>query len=312
MEILSWTIQLAFVPLMSPLFIGVVRKIKALMQNRQGAGIFQPYRDLRKLFCKDEIISKDASWIFLFAPYLIFSITLIIGAIIPIFTLFFGSIIPSDFLALIYLLALSTFWLALSGIDVGSAFGGFGSSREMTLSAIAEGGLIFSVFSLSILSRTTNLFGISSFIMSLGFSNFAIVIALAFFAFLIALLAENSRFPFDNPATHLELTMVHEAMILEYSGKRLALMEWAAANKFLIFALLAANLFFPLGITSSLGIISILSALGIIIAKILILCAFVGILESTIAKYRFFRLPDLLFTSFVISAIVIELIIQIK
>jgi formate hydrogenlyase subunit 4 len=312
MEILFWTIQLTFVPLASPLFVGVIGKIKALMQNRQGASIFQPYRNLRKLFCKDEIISKDASWIFRFAPYLIFATTLIIGATIPLISLFFSNVIPSDFLTLIYLLALGTFWLALSGIDVGSAFGGFGSSREMTLAALAEGGMIFSFLSLAILSHTTNLFGISSFILSLGFSRFAIIIGLAFFAFIIALLAENSRFPFDNPSTHLELTMVHEAMILEYSGKRLALMEWAAANKFLIFASLAANLFFPWGIASSLAIISILFALGILIIKILILCAFVGILESTIAKYRFFRLPDLLFTSFIISAIAIELIIQIK
>jgi len=309
MSIIIWTIQLIIIPAMSPLFVGVIRKIKAKMQNRQGASIFQPYKDLRKLFNKDEVISSDASWIFRQAPYIIFGATLVVGAIIPVFSAYVANNYLSDFLVVVYLLALGTFFLALSGIDVGSAFGGFGSSREMTVAALAEGGLIFSLLALAIASHSSNLFQISASISALSPAQFVPVL-LAFSGFFLALLAENGRFPFDNPATHLELTMIHEAMILEYSGKRLALIEWAAANKLLIFMALASNLFFPWGMASSLGAGAILIALLIFIAKVLIICFGIAFLESTIAKLRFFRLPDLLFTSFILSVIAIGLLIS--
>lgn len=308
MSIIIWIIQLLLIPVVSPLCIGIVRKIKAKFQNRVGASIFQPYRDLRKLFGKDEVISKDASWIFRFAPYVIFSVTLVLGASIPIFTVIFSGNLLSDFLVVIYLIALGTFFLALAGIDVGSAFGGFGSSREMTVAALTEGGLMFSFLALAFLAHSTNLFKIASNISSLSLFSLAPLI-IAFSAFIIAMLAETARFPFDNPATHLELTMIHEAMILEYSGKRLALIEWAAANKFLIFMALGANLFFPWGMALSPNWISISFALLLFFVKILVLCLFVAVLESSIAKFRFFRLPDLLFSSFVLSVIAITLII---
>jgi formate hydrogenlyase subunit 4 len=308
MTVIIWIIQLLLVPAISPLCIGIVRKIKARFQNRVGASIFQPYRDLRKLLGKDEVISEDASWIFKFAPYLIFSVTLILGASIPLFTSVFSDNLLSDLLVIIYLIALSTFFLALAGMDVGSAFGGFGSSREMTVSALTEGGLMFSLLALAFLTHSTNLFVIAGNISSLSFSSFAPII-LAFGAFIIALLAETARFPFDNPATHLELTMIHEAMILEYSGKRLALMEWAAANKFLIFLALGANLFFPWGMSSSADLSDISLAMVLFFIKVLAFCLFVAVLESSIAKFRFFRLPDLLFTSFILSVIAISLII---
>ncbi|MDO8509695.1 MAG: NADH-quinone oxidoreductase subunit H, partial [bacterium] len=229
-SIFIWTIQLVLVPAISPLFIGIVRKIKARLQNRVGASIIQPYFDLRKLFNKNEVISEDASWIFRFAPYLIFAVTLIVGASIPLFTTILANTFLSDFLVIVYLIALSTFFLALAGIDVGSAFGGFGSSREMTVAALTEGGLIFSLLAVALAVHSTNLFTMAAAVSGLSLASIAPIL-LAFFAFLIALLAETARFPFDNPATHLELTMIHEAMILEYSGKRLALIEWAAANK---------------------------------------------------------------------------------
>lgn len=296
------------VPVLSPLFVGVVRKIKARMQNRIGASIFKPYRDLIKLFQKDEVISEDASWIFKFAPYIIFSVTIIIGASIPIFSTVFSNNLLSDFLVIIYLIALSTFFLALAGMDVGSAFGGFGSSREMTLAALAEGGFIFSILALSFLAHSTNLFSIAGAVSALSLSYFTPVI-LAFIAFVIVMLSETAHFPFDNPTTHLELTMVHEAMILEYSGKRLALIEWAAANKFLIFLTLGANLFFPWGMASKMSFLAIVSALGMFLIKILLLAFFVAMLDSSIAKFRFFRLPDLLFVSFILSVIAIVLIL---
>lgn len=300
--------QIILVPVVSPLCIGIVKKIKAKFQNRTGASIFQPYKDLWKLFHKDEVISKDASWIFKFAPYLIFSVTIILGASIPLFSTIFSNNLLSDLLVVIYLIALLTFFLALAGIDAGSAFGGFGSSREMTVAALTEGGLIFSMLALAFSANSTNLFTIVSTISSLHFFSFAPII-LAFGAFMITMLAETARFPFDNPATHLELTMIHEAMILEYSGKRLALIEWAAANKFFIFLALGANLFFPWGMSLSANLADVPLALVLFFAKILILSTFVAILESSIAKFRFFRLPDLLFTSFILSVIAICLII---
>ncbi len=308
MTIIIWIIQLTLVPAISPLCIGIVRKIKAKLQNRVGASIFQPYRDLRKLLGKDEVISEDASWIFKFAPYLIFSVTLMLGANIPLFTSVFSANLLSDLLVIIYLIALGTFFIALAGIDVGSAFGGFGSSREMTVSALTEGGLMFSLLALAFLTHSTNLFVIAGNISSLSFFSFAPIV-LALGAFIIALLAETARFPFDNPATHLELTMIHEAMILEYSGKRLALMEWAAANKFLIFLALGANLFFPWGMSSSANLTDVSLAIVLFFIKVLAFCLFIAMLESSIAKFRFFRLPDLLFTSFILSVIAISLII---
>lgn len=307
MAIIFWIIQIIFVPVFAPLCIGIVRKIKAKFQNKVGADIFQPYRDLWKLFHKDEVISEDASWIFRFSPYFIFSITLVLGASIPIITAVFSSTVLGDLLTIVYLIALGTFFLALAGLDTGSSFGGFGSSREMTVAALTEGGLIFSLLAVGFFVHSTNAFIIADTLASA--SNFSIPIFLAFGAFIVAMLAETARFPFDNPATHLELTMIHEAMILEYSGKRLALMEWAAANKFLVFLILGVNIFFPWGLTSSQDIAGVFLAIGILLLRIFVLCIFVAILESTIAKFRFFRLPDLLFTSFVLSIISIGLIL---
>ncbi|MDO8577428.1 MAG: NADH-quinone oxidoreductase subunit H [Candidatus Wildermuthbacteria bacterium] len=308
MSFLFWTIQLLCIPVLSPLMIGVVRKMKARMQNRTGASIVQPYRDLWKLFNKDEVMSEDASWVFRFAPYIVFAATLVVGASIPLFFLMPGGNIMSDMLVIIYILALGTFFLALSGLDTGSGFGGFGASREMTVAALAEGGMIFSLFVLAFAAGSTNLFSIVQSIATLPLVAFVPII-IAFVAFVIALLAETSRFPFDNPETHLELTMIHEAVIFEYSGKRLALMEWASWSKFLIFLALGANLFFPWGVAVSFSMGSIALALCFFFGKVLLLGTFVSVLESSIAKLRFFRLPDLLFTSFILSIIALSLLI---
>jgi formate hydrogenlyase subunit 4 len=300
-------LQITLIPALSPLGIGLIKKIKAKLQNRRGAGVFQPYKDLWKLFHKDEVISADASWIFYYAPFIVFAVMLFIGASIPIFASFSLNAISSDMLVIVYTLAIGTFFLALAGMDTGSAFGGFGSSREMTLSALAEGGLLFSLLTLALIGQTTNLFGISATISS-HYSQSLLPILLAFSGFFIALLSETTRFPFDNPATHLELTMIHEAMIVEYSGKRLALMEWASASKLLIFASLAANLFFPWGMARNAGIGALLVGFAAYIGKMVVFYSIIAIIESTIAKYRFFRLPDLLMVSFILNVIAIGLI----
>ncbi|QQS61335.1 MAG: NADH-quinone oxidoreductase subunit H [Candidatus Moraniibacteriota bacterium] len=307
MTIFIWIIQILFVPLVSPLCVGIIRKIKAILQNRRGASIFQPYRDLWKLLHKDEVISTDASWIFCYAPFIIFTATLVVGMSIPLFGSFFENKLTGDILIIIYTLAIGTFFLALSGMDTGSAFGGFGSSREMTLSALAEGGFVFSLLVIAIISGTTDVFAISSSDIFAQGKDFLSVF-FVFSGFFIILLAETSRFPFDNPATHLELTMVHEAMILEYSGKRLALMEWASSNKLLIFFALGANLFFPVGLAQSAEISAIAIGIIVFMIKIGIFCFFIALIESSMAKFRFFRLPDLLLTSFILNVVALGLI----
>ncbi len=313
MEIFIFLLQFLIVPALAPLFVGTIRKMKAYFQNRVGASILQPYRDLWKLFHKDEVISGDASWVFRFAPFLIFGVTLCIGASVPVLStvapsVFDGTFLSvsflagGDFITLIYLFALTTFFLALAGMDIGSGFGGFGSSREMTMGALAEGGLFFSLLVASVVAQTGNVMTMVQSLQLAPFQSF-IPLSIAFIAFFIALLAENSRFPVDNQATHLELTMIHEAMILEYSGKRLALIEWASWSKLVIFIALGANIFFPWGVaTSFLPAILGVSAF-VFVGKAICFLFVIACIESTMAKFRIFRVPDLLFTSFVLSAI---------
>jgi formate hydrogenlyase subunit 4 len=319
MDILFLTLQIAAVPALSPLLIGIIRRVKARLQGRVGADLFQPYRDLRKLFSKDEVISADASWITRFAPYLIFAITLLLGATVPLVTTV-APMIPGhpelaltgtgDFLVIVYLFALMTFFLALAGMDAGSGFGGFGSSREMMVSALAEAGLIFSLLPASFLAGTGHILDMVAQLSNVPVAA-AFPLFVAFLAFVIALLAENARFPVDNPSTHLELTMIHEAMLLEYSGKRLALMEWASANKLMIFIALGANVFFPWGVAFEFSTLqALLIPILIFAAKALVLLVGIALIESLMAKFRIFRVPDLLFTSFILGMIAVVLTVS--
>lgn len=307
MTIFVWIIQFIFVPALAPLFVGVIRKFKARLQGRNGASIIQPYFDLFKLFKKDEAISKDASWIFRVAPYIVFAVTLVVSASIPLFTLATDTILNSDILLIVYTLAIGTFFLALAGLDTGSSFGGFGSSREMTMSALAEAGFIFSLLTMAIIAGSANLFDIAGNV-GLAYDNASLSLILSFSAFFIVLLAETSRFPFDNPATHLELTMIHEAMIIEYSGKRLAFMEWASANKLFLFVILAVNLFFPWGLMDTLEATALTMAVAVLLAKVLVLAGVIAVIETVMSKYRFFRLPDLLITAFILNVVAISLL----
>lgn len=302
MNILYLIIQIISVPLLAPLVKGIIQKMKARLQNRQGAPVTQPYSDLIKTFGKREVISEDASWIFKYSPYLIFTISVIIPLGIPIFASVNNFPYMSDFLVIIYMIALMTFFLALSGIDVGSAFGGFGSSREMTLSAVTEGAFVFSLLAPSLLAKTNNLNQIVEVLKFMPISQ-VFPLIFAFIAFLTVLLSETKRYPFDNPSTHLELTMIHEAMILEYSGKRLALLEWASYNKLLLFIILGLNIFFPWTVATAFTFNAIIvSVLGLIL-KIAGVAFVITFIESFIAKYRYFRLPDVLLTAFVLSVI---------
>jgi formate hydrogenlyase subunit 4 len=292
------------IPLLSPAAIGIIRKIKARIQNRTGADILQPYRDIFKLFKKDEVISEDASWIFTFSPYFVFATTLVLAAGVPLIHSSIAWLPAGDILVFVYLLAAGTFFLALSGIDTGGGFGGFGASREMMIAALVEGGLILSLAAVALMAETTNLSGIMT-TLSLIPDAHLLPLALAGVAFFIALLAEDARYPVDNPATHLELTMVHEAMILEHSGKGLALMEWAAANKFLIFIAVFVNVFQPFGLAESLSLLALFIAAVIFFAKVFVALFVIAFIESAMSKFRIFRVPDFLFTSYILSVIAI-------
>lgn len=295
-------LNIILAPLLGPLCIGIIRKGKAFMQNRRGASVWQPYRDIAKLMHKDEVMAHEASWIFRSAPYIVFSATLAAAVVIPVISIVGTWWFVGDIFMVVYLLALGTFFLALAGLDIGTAFGGTGSSREMTMAALAEGGMMAVVLAVATVAHSTDVAAMTTILSGSSLLTIAPLL-LAFAAFFIVLLCENARYPFDNPATHLELTMIHEAMLLEYSGKRLALMEWAAAMKLFVFIALAINLFFPWGIATTTDISALLIGVLVFAIKALLLLFAIIFVESWMPKLRFFRLPDLLFTAIVMAAI---------
>jgi formate hydrogenlyase subunit 4 len=272
---------------LGPLLVGWVRKVKAVLQNRRGAPVLQPYRDLRKLLMKEARVAHTASPLFRAAPYIVFSATVpLVAASLPTAAI-------ADIIALVGLLALARFFLALAGMDVGTAFGGMGASREMLVSALAEPAMLMAVFTLAMTAHSTNLASVvdyhltttvvlrPSFLFALG-------------GLILVAIAETGRIPVDNPATHLELTMIHEAMLLEYSGRHLALMEWAAQIKLVLYGALIANVFFPWGIAASLAPAALGLGLVAIVGKLLILGAALAIGETVLAKMRLFRAPAFL------------------
>lgn len=287
--------------LLAPGLAGFIRWFKARLQGRRGAPPWQPYYDLRKLFGKEAVISNNASWLFRFAPYLIFATTLAVTMLVPLIAAPLPFDAAGDLLAVVYLLLLGTFFLALAGLDPGTPFGGMGASREMTVAAIAEPTIALAIFGLAIGAGSTNL----GRIVAQTLANPGAVInpghLLGFAALFIVTLAETGRMPVDNPSTHLELTMIHEAMILEYSGRYLALIEWAASLKLLIFFSLLANLFLPWGVATTLAPGALAIALIALIAKLALLGLLVAILETRLAKLRLFRVPELLGVSFVLA-----------
>ena len=293
--------QIALVLLLSPLITGLIRTWKARLQTRRGPGILQPYRDLHKLLQKGMVIPDTASWLFAATPYVLFATTLLAGLLIPTISAqaplsWFGGV-----LALVYLLALGRFFLALGGLDTGSSFGGLGSSREMTISAIAEPALMLAVFTVAIGAGSTNLSSVAQAGLGQSWHFLAPSQMLAFAALFIVLIAETGRIPVDNPATHLELTMIHEAMILEYSGPYLALIEWSAAMKQLVLMTLLVNVFFPFGLSASWWQAGALLSLVLFGVKLLVLAAVIVLVETSNAKLRIFRVPELLAVAFVLS-----------
>jgi len=295
--------QAALVLLLSPLVTGFNRFLKARVQLRRGPGVLQPYRDIFKLLRKGMVIPETASWIFTVTPYLLFVTTLLASLLIPMVSALAPLSLFGGVLAVVYLLALGRFFTALSGLDTGSSFGGLGSSREMTISAIAEPALMLAVFTVAIGAGSTNLSTVALSALGQSWRFLAPSQMLAFAALFIVLIAETGRIPVDNPSTHLELTMIHEAMILEYSGPYLALIEWSAAMKQLVLMMLMVNVFFPFGLSEDWSPLAVLISLAWFLLKLLLLSLAVAIVEVSNAKMRLFRVPELLAVAFVLSAL---------
>jgi formate hydrogenlyase subunit 4 len=302
-ELFPTVLQTLLLLLLAPLVSGCIKNWKAKLQNRCGPRIWQPYFDIIKFLRKDMVISEHASWVFSFAPYVVLLTPLLVGLMIPMLNAQAPLSLFGGALAVVGLLALGRFFLALGGLDPGSAFGGMGSSREMTISAIAEPALMLAIFTVAITAGSTDLSQIVQATQQPTWKLLNPTHVMAFAALFIVLLAETGRIPVDNPATHLELTMIHEAMILEYSGRYLAFMEWGASIKQLVLMTLLVNIFFPLGIATG----TTLGALGVSLvaytAKLLVLSAAVVLVETTNAKLRLFRVPDLLSAAFVLATL---------
>jgi len=299
-DVILAVIQVLVVTAGAPLLVGALRTLKARLVGRRGPRVLQPYANLAKLLRKEAVVSTTASWIFRVTPYVLFSTMVAAALIVPLLlarpVLDFAGLV-----LLMYLFVLGTFFLALAGLDAGSAFGGMGSSREVAVAALAEPTIMVAILALALRAETTSLGGIVE-----RFARDPLLAAnpghlLAFSALFIVMLAETGRLPVDNPATHLELTMIHEAMVLEYSGHYLALVEWAAAMKLFLFMTLLANLFFPWGMPAAAAPLTILLGLIVLAAKLAVLTLGLALLETTVAKLRLFRVPELLAGSFALA-----------
>lgn len=278
---------------LAPLLAGWVKRCKCRLQNRRAPSLLQPYRDLIKLTHKQPVVSKQASWLFVIAPYIIFSTTALAVTVVPLISVNLPTSASADVIVLVGFLAFARFFLALAGLDVGTAFGGMGASREMTISSMAEPAMLMAVFTLTMTASTTNLsFAIMHVLEEGMILRPSFIFAL--FALVLVAIAETGRIPVDNPATHLELTMVHEAMILEYSGRHLALIEWASQLKLMLYGVLIANIFFPWGIAESLSLSALGYGLLAIIGKLALLAVLLAISETLFAKMRLFRAPEFL------------------
>jgi formate hydrogenlyase subunit 4 len=293
-------IEALLVVSLAPLATAVVKLFKARLQNRRGPPLLQCYRDLAKLFAKQPVLADQASWVFRSAPYIIFAATALAAAIVPVILVAMPLTAAADVIALVALLALARFFTALAAMDVGTAFGGMGASREMTFAALAEPAMLMSIFVLSIAAHSTNLSTMIETVLVTGM-GLRPSLAFALAALVLVAIAETGRIPVDNPATHLELTMVHEAMILEYSGRYLALIEWANQIKLLLFATLLLNLFFPWGMALTTDAASLFIAAGAWLGKLLVLFALLALLETWMAKMRIFRVPEYLGLAFLLA-----------
>jgi formate hydrogenlyase subunit 4 len=296
-------LQTALVLLLAPVFSTFIKKVHARLQGRQGPPLLQGYYDLVKLLRKDRIYSHRSSLITRIAPVISLAVVCTAGLLLPVLTCVVPFHFAGDFLFFIYLFALPRFLTALTGLDAGSTFGGMASSREMTLSSIAEPALLLSLVVVATSTRTLDLSVMTQRLLDTPEKLYSPFFILSALAFCIVILAENGRVPFDNPTTHLELTMVHEGMVLELSGRDLALFSWAHAARLLVLVLAAISVFFPYGIAAGAGPGDLLASLGYLLLKLFLTGLVIAWIETSTAKYRLFRVPDLLTLAFVFSLI---------
>jgi formate hydrogenlyase subunit 4 len=301
-------VQMVLVVAAAPAILGVTRSVKARLLRRIGPPVLQPYRDLWKLMHKEAVLAHNASWVYRTAPYLIFAATWVAAALVPSYATGLLFSWSADLIAIVALLGTARFTLALAGMDVGTAFGGLGASREMMIASLAEPAMLLIVFTVALVAGTTQLSAIAA-IFSTGSVGLRVSLGLGLFAFLFVAVAENARIPIDNPATHLELTMVHEAMVLEYSGRHLAMIEAASALKLLLYFSLIVCLFVPFGIADPGAGLSDY-ALGIVayLGKLLLLAVLLPIGETSVAKMRVFRYPLFVGSAFAAAALAVFLL----
>ncbi len=287
---------------LAPLLVGWIRKIKALLQNRRGASVLQPARNLRKLFAKETRVAHTASPLFRVTPYIVFTATWLAAATVPLLAINLPTATIADVIVVAGLLGLARFFLALAGMDVGTVFGGMGASREMMVSSFAEPALLMVVFTLAMSAHSTNLSSIVGHQLLPG----ALLLPSTLFVFgglLLVAVAETGRIPVDNPDTHLELTMIHEAMILEYSGRHLALLEWAAQIRLMLYGAFIVNVFFPWGIATHPGALAVILGVGAVVGKLLVLGVLLAASETVVAKMRLFKTPTFISLAFLLALI---------
>jgi len=300
--IASQLLQLAIALALAPLLVGWVNQCRAWLANRSAPPLLLPYYTIRKLFVKDAVVADNASAVFRTTPYIVFAAMCCAAAIVPSLATDLPFARAADAIALVGLFALARVFIALAAMDIGTAFGSLGARREMLIGFLAEPALLMVLFSASLISKSTSL---TTIVETLAHRELGIYPSLAFagVAFTMVALAENARVPVDNPATHLELTMIHEALILEYSGRHLALVEWAASMKLFAYSCIGLALFFPWGVAEADAPLELLLALPMLVVKLAIGGALLALLETLSAKMRIFRVPEFLATAFLLAVI---------
>jgi len=295
-------LQSVLVVLIAPLVLGWVNQCRAWLQNKSGPGIWQPYKVLNKLFNKDAVVAHNASFLFRSTPYILFGCMWLAVGIVPVLATSLPFAPAADVIALVGLFALARVFVSLAGMDIGTSFGTLGARREMMIGFLAEPAMLMTLFTASLISHSTSL---ATIVATLGQRELVIYPSMAFaaVAFLMVLLAENARIPIDNPSTHLELTMIHEAMILEYSARHLALIEWASSLKLTAYITIGFAIFVPWGIARAGDWTGLLIALAALVVKLALAGAGLALLETVSAKMRIFRAPEFLGTAFMLATL---------
>jgi formate hydrogenlyase subunit 4 len=295
-------LEIALALLIAPVLSGWVNQCRAWLQNKRAPSLLLPYRTLHKLFNKESVLAEHASPLFRAAPYIVFGCMALASGIIPTLSTDLPLSPVADAIALVGLFALARVFISLAAMDIGTAFGSLGARREMMIGFLAEPALLMVLFSASLITQSTSL---TSIVETLAHREFAIYPSLAFagVAFTMVSLAENARVPVDNPATHLELTMIHEALILEYSGRHLALMEWAASLKLFAYSCVGLAIFFPWGVAKVHAPLELLYSVPVLILKLAIGGMLLAFIETVSAKMRIFRVPEFLATAFLLAVI---------